>query len=99
MRTFSTTGVLAGAVALFISGMAGAQAQSIRVMDYMTEGTASEALQASLDTCSETTGLAVDRQAVPYAELVQRILLAASSQSLPDIMYIDNSDVAQLAAG
>ena len=36
---------------------------------------------------------------MPYPELVQKVLLAASSNSLPDIIYIDNSDVAQLADG
>ncbi len=72
-------------------------AQTIKVMDYMTEGTADVALQASLDTCAERTGISVERQAVPYAELVQKVLLAASSNALPDIIYIDNSDVAQLA--
>ena len=39
----------------------------------------------------------VDRQPVPYPDLVQKVLLAAASGSLPDIIYIDNSDVAQLA--
>jgi multiple sugar transport system substrate-binding protein len=76
-----------------------AQAQGIASMDYMTEGTADVALQKSLDTCAERTGTSVDREAVPYAELVQKVLLAASSSSLPDIIYIDNSDVAQLADG
>ena len=56
-------------------------------------------LQNSLDTCSKRTGLTVERSAVPYSDLVQKLLLAASSNSLPDIAYIDNSDVAQLAAG
>lgn len=86
-------------LALTLLGAASAQAQSIKVMDYMTEGTANKALQDSLDTCSKQTGLTVERSAVPYAELVQKLLLAASSKSLPDIAYIDNSDVAQLAAG
>jgi multiple sugar transport system substrate-binding protein len=68
-------------------------------MDYMTEGTADTAVRQALDTCSAQTGIKVDRQPVPYPELVQKVLLAASSNSLPDIIYIDNSDVAQLADG
>ena len=68
-------------------------------MDYMTEATANAAIQKSIDACVKQTGLTVDRQAVPYPDLVQKVLLAASSNSLPDIIYIDNSDVAQLAEG
>jgi multiple sugar transport system substrate-binding protein len=67
-------------------------------MDYFTEGVQSEDHQALLDQCSERTGLGVDRRTVPYAEMVQQFLLAASTNNLPDIAYIDNSDVAQLAA-
>ncbi len=76
-----------------------ARAQAISEMDYMTEATADAAIKKAIDTCSEETGTAVDRQPVPYPELVQKVLLAASSNSLPDIIYIDNSDVAQLAEG
>jgi multiple sugar transport system substrate-binding protein len=36
---------------------------------------------------------------VPYPQLVQKVLLAASSQSLPDLILMDNSDAAQLADG
>lgn len=86
-----------GAVMAFAAGSA-AQAQSIKVMDYFTEGTQSEQHQVLLDKCSAQTGLAVERRSVPYAEMVQQYLLAASTNNLPDIAYIDNSDVAQLAA-
>jgi multiple sugar transport system substrate-binding protein len=89
-----TAAMLAAAIS---SGVA--CAQTITEMDYMTEGTADAAIRKALDTCTETTGITVDRQPVPYPELVQKVLLAASSNSLPDLIYIDNSDVAQLAAG
>jgi multiple sugar transport system substrate-binding protein len=86
------------AVATFAVGGI-AQAESINAMDYMTEGTGSVAVDAAIAACTKDTGITVDRQAVPYPELVQKVLLAASSNSLPDIIYIDNSDVAQLADG
>ncbi len=80
-------------------GAVGAQAESIKVMDYLTEGTATVAFDnILLKACTEKTGLTVERTSVPYAELVQQFLLAASTNSMPDIAYIDNSDVAQLAA-
>jgi multiple sugar transport system substrate-binding protein len=91
----------AGSVLLVAAGAlfgGAAQAQGIKVMDYFTEGVQSEDHQALLDQCAAKTGLAVDRRSVPYAEMVQQYLLAASTNNLPDIAYIDNSDVAQLAA-
>jgi multiple sugar transport system substrate-binding protein len=98
MKVSMTT---AGGALLFAAGVllgGAAQAQDIRVMDYFTEGVQSEDHQALLDRCAEKTGLAVNRRSVPYAEMVQQYLLAASTNNLPDIAYIDNSDVAQLAA-
>ena len=98
--TFAACAALIAAAAIRTGMPVGlAHADTIFEMDYMTEGTADTAIQASLDTCAEQTGIEVERQPVPYAELVQKVLLAASSASLPDLIYIDNSDVAQLAAG
>jgi multiple sugar transport system substrate-binding protein len=78
---------------------AAAHAQSIKVMDYLTEGTATVAFDnILLKTCGEQTGLTIERTSVPYAELVQQFLLAASTNNMPDVAYIDNSDVSQLAA-
>jgi multiple sugar transport system substrate-binding protein len=107
MMNIKTTGpsgsrLRAAAAALLLStalGATGVQADSIKVMDYLTEGTATVAFDNILmKTCSEKTGLTVERNSVPYAELVQQFLLAASTNAMPDIAYIDNSDVAQLAA-
>jgi multiple sugar transport system substrate-binding protein len=94
---------LRGAAAALLLGTAlsasGASAETIKVMDYLTEGTATVAFDTILmKTCSDKTGLTVERTSVPYAELVQQFLLAASTNNMPDIAYIDNSDVAQLAA-
>ena len=89
--------VLMSAAAIALS--AGAASAQIVEMDYMTEGTADAAVKKALEACTASTGVTVDRQPVPYPELVQKVLLAASSNSLPDIIYIDNSDVAQLADG
>ena len=91
--------VLVAAAAIASALSAGAAYAQITEMDYMTEGTADAAVRKALETCTASTGVTVDRQPVPYPELVQKVLLAASSNSLPDIIYIDNSDVAQLADG
>jgi multiple sugar transport system substrate-binding protein len=80
-------------------GVTGASAQTIKVMDYLTEGTATVAFDnILLKACGEQTGLTIERTSVPYAELVQQFLLAASTGNMPDVAYIDNSDVSQLAA-
>lgn len=89
----------AAVLGLAITGVAAARAETIRSMDYMTEPTANAAMQKAIDACVKQTGVAVDRQAVPYPDLIQKVLLAAASKTLPDIIYIDNSDVAQLADG
>ena len=89
--------ILLSAAAIALAGAA--RAETITEMDYMTEGTADTAIRKAIDTCVAKTGVTVERQPVPYPELVQKVLLAASSNSLPDIIYIDNSDVAQLADG
>jgi ABC-type glycerol-3-phosphate transport system substrate-binding protein len=87
------------AAAVVLTGVIAAHAETIRSMDYMTEPTANAAMQKAIDACVKQTGITVDRQAVPYPDLVQKVLLAAASKTLPDIIYIDNSDVAQLADG
>lgn len=104
MNTTGRSGLrLSAAAAALLLGTAlgtfGTQAETIKVMDYLTEGTATVAFDnILLKACTEKTGLTVERTSVPYAELVQQYLLAASTNSMPDVAYIDNSDVAQLAA-
>ena len=76
-----------------------ARAASLTEIDYFTETTGNDAMTKLLKACTDKTGITIDRQAVPYPQLVQKVLLAASSQSLPDLIMMDNSDVATLADG
>ena len=69
--------VLMSAAAIALS--AGAASAQIVEMDYMTEGTADAAVEKALEACTASTGVTVDRQPVPYPELVQKVLLAAST--------------------
>ena len=87
----------AATLAIFAAG--GARAASLTEMDYFTETTGNAAMVKLLDACTATTGIKVDRQAVPYPQLVEKVLLAATSNALPDLIMMDNSDVAQLADG
>jgi hypothetical protein len=56
--------------------------------DHMTEGTADAVIRCA-GYSSAQTGIKVDRQPVPYPELVRRSCCCTSNQ-LPDIIYIDN---------
>ena len=91
--------LLATASALALSLGAHARAASLTSIDYFTETTGNADMEKLLKACTTKTGITVDRQAVPYPQLVQKVLLAATSQSLPDLIMMDNSDVATLADG
>lgn len=90
-------GISALAMAAGSGGVA--QAATLTSIDYITDSTGSAGLDRSLKTCNDETGITVERQAVPYPQLVQKVLQAASSNSLPDLILMDNSDAAQLAEG
>jgi len=87
------------ALALSAPAVVAARAASLTEIDYFTETTGNDAMVKLLKACTDKTGITVDRQAVPYPQLVQKVLLAATSQSLPDLIMMDNSDVATLADG
>lgn len=91
-----------GASVLVVAGLLGsvpAQAQTLTTIDYFTDTGSSEVINELQRMCTEKTGIATERQSVPYPELVQRVLLSATSGALPDLIMMDNSDVAQLAEG
>ncbi|MBV9635343.1 MAG: sugar ABC transporter substrate-binding protein [Methylobacteriaceae bacterium] len=85
------------AITLGAAGMS--HGASLTEMDYFTETTGNAAMEKILAACTAETGIKVERQAVPYPQLVEKVLLAATSNSLPDLIMMDNSDVAQLAEG
>jgi multiple sugar transport system substrate-binding protein len=91
--------VSASVLALGLGMGAQARAATLTTIDYFTTDNQSAAILAMLKTCSDATGIQTDRQKVPYPELVQKVLQAASSNSLPDLILMDNSDAAQLASG
>lgn len=76
-----------------------AQAATLTTIDYATESSGNAMMNNMMKVCSDKTGITIDRQAVPYPALVQKVLQAASSNSLPDLILMDNSDAAQLADG
>ncbi len=71
---------------------------SLRVVDYYTDEPDKTIYQNMLDTCAASVGVTVEREVIPGADLVQKVLQMSSSKTLPDILMLDNPDLAQIAA-
>jgi len=67
-------------------------------LDYQVDEPSSSQMKAVLDGCATQVGVKIDRQTVPGAQLIPRVLQAAQSRTLPDLVRIDNPDVQQIAA-
>ena len=65
--------------------------------DYQSADPQMTQWQKVLDECTASTGIAIDRQAVPRDELITKVLLAAQQKQLPDVLRIDNPDLQQVA--
>ena len=67
-------------------------------MDYYNAAPQNTLLPTLLDACGQQAGVRIKRQEVPQAQFMPKILLQASSRSLPDLALIDNPDLQQLAS-
>lgn len=76
----------------------GAFTGSLRVLDYYTDEPDKTFYQEVLDDCGSQVGVTIEREVVPGADLVQKVLQMSSSRTLPDVLQLDNPDVAQIAA-
>jgi multiple sugar transport system substrate-binding protein len=70
---------------------------TLSVMDYYDNDFDHEMTQKALDTCATQVGVKITRESVPGGELVAKILQLASSKTLPDVLMIDNPDMASIA--
>jgi multiple sugar transport system substrate-binding protein len=86
--TAPSTGTDAGAPA----------ATSITELDYYADEQGSAAWQKILDTCATQTGIKIQRQTVPTAQMLPKVLQGASSKTLPDLLFTDNPTLQQVAA-
>ncbi|MFI5585522.1 extracellular solute-binding protein [Amycolatopsis sp. NPDC051758] len=81
------------------SGEAGAPAAtSITELDYYADEQGSAAWQKILDACATQTGIKIERQKVPTAQMLPKVLQGASSKTLPDLLFTDNPTLQQVAA-
>jgi multiple sugar transport system substrate-binding protein len=75
-----------------------APASSITELDYYADEQGSAAWQKILDGCAAQTGIKIQRQTVPTAQLLPKVLQGASSKTLPDLLFTDNPTLQQVAA-
>ena len=74
-----------------------AQATTIRVVDYYAVEPDKTIVGGVLAACGKATGVRIDRDAIPGANLIQKVLQMASSHTLPDVLMLDNPDLQQFA--
>jgi multiple sugar transport system substrate-binding protein len=75
-----------------------AEVKSLRVLDYYNNEPDKSVYTKLLDACGQKNGVTIDREAVPGADLIAKILQQASSRTLPDVLMIDNPELQQIAA-
>ena len=66
--------------------------------DYYNVPPASTVMPALIKTCAKQVGVTVQRDLIPQASLVPKLLQEASTHSFPNITLIDNPNVQQFAA-
>jgi multiple sugar transport system substrate-binding protein len=74
-----------------------AAATAITEWDYQSADPQKTQWQKVLDECSASTGITINRQAVPRDELINKVLLGAQQKQLPNVLRIDNPDLQQIA--
>ena len=78
-------------------GGSDAPASSITELDYYADEQGSAAWQKILDSCAAQTGIKIERQKVPTAQMLPKILQGASSKTLPNLLFTDNPTLQQIA--
>ncbi|MEV6824816.1 sugar ABC transporter substrate-binding protein [Amycolatopsis sp. NPDC051102] len=80
------------------AGSGAPAATSITELDYYSDEQGSAAWQKILDTCAQQTGIKIERQKVPTAQMLPKVLQGASSKTLPNLLFTDNPTLQQVAA-
>jgi multiple sugar transport system substrate-binding protein len=74
------------------------QVSTVRVLDYYNNEPDRTVYAQTLDACGQQAGVTIEREVVPGASLIAKVLQQASSRTLPDVLMIDNPDLQQIAA-
>lgn len=88
--------VLAGCTSGGGGTSAGGEVTKLTVVDYYGEND-EKVITSFLDKCGTENGVEIERTMVPGGSLIQRVLQQASSRTLPDVLMLDNPDLAQIA--
>ncbi|WP_063733137.1 sugar ABC transporter substrate-binding protein [Streptomyces sp. RTd22] len=80
------------------TGSSGGGAGTLRVMDAYVDQPDKQVYAKVLDACGQRNGVKIEREAVPGASLISKVLQQASSRTLPDVLMLDNPDLQQIAA-
>ena len=78
-------------------GSTGGDSSTLRVLDYYNTDPAKTVWQKAIDACGQQAGATIQRESVPGASLIQKVLQQASSKTLPDVLMLDNPDLQQIA--
>jgi multiple sugar transport system substrate-binding protein len=73
------------------------RATTIRVVDYYAVEPDKTVVGGVLNACGKSVGVKINRDAIPGANLIQKVLQMASSHTLPDVLMLDNPDLQQFA--
>ncbi len=76
----------------------GGAVTSLRVVDYYNNEPDVTFYQEALDECGAEIGVKIERETIPGADLISKVLQMSSSKTLPDVLMLDNPDMAQIAA-
>jgi len=80
------------------SGSKDGDASTLRVLDYYNNEPDKTVYQKTLEACGQANGVTIQREAVPGANLIAKVLQQSSSRTLPDVLMLDNPDLQQIAA-
>ncbi|MEU7746095.1 sugar ABC transporter substrate-binding protein [Nonomuraea sp. NPDC049158] len=75
----------------------GGDSSTLRVLDYYNNEPSKTVWQKAIDACGKQAGATIQRESVPGATLIQKVLQQASSRTLPDVLMLDNPDLQQIA--
>jgi len=75
----------------------GGDSSTLRVLDYYNNEPAKTVWQKAIEACGQQAGVTIEREAVPGASLIQKVLQQASSKTLPDVLMLDNPELQQIA--
>jgi multiple sugar transport system substrate-binding protein len=78
-------------------GSSSGDSSTLRVLDYYNNDPGKTVWQKTIEGCGQQAGVKIQREAVPGASLIQKVLQQASSKTLPDLLMLDNPDLQQIA--